>query len=101
MLTAPANDGAGRHLRLVHSRRPLLTPAQLALFETPRTWAEIAKLDPRMKMFRWRDGIVDADNFGFGFLEWLPAKHADRRRCGTWQLTDEGRAYVAARMTRT
>lgn len=88
------------HLRLVHSRRPRLSVQHLALFETPRTWAEILKLEPRMRICDWREGVADADEYGLGLLAWSPAVHADRRRRGTWQLTDEGRTHVA-RMTRS
>jgi len=85
------------HLRLVWSRKPLLSIEHLRHFETPKTWAEIRELEPRMKMSRWRAGIIDADELGFGFLMWLPAVRTDPDRPGAWVLTEKGRKYVAAR----
>lgn len=94
---------ARRHLRLVRPRSPLLTPEQLALFDTPRSWSEIATLDPAMTKAQWRAGIIDADEHGWGLLAWTPAPARRRgepalsgpRPKGTWSLTDRGRDFVA------
>lgn len=96
----------GSHLRLVHPRRPILTREQLANFETPKTWAEILQLEPRMTAKRWREAIMDADEHGFDLLTWTPGEKAKRvsplagarpPRPGTWSLTQKGRVYVARR----
>ena len=87
------------HLRLVHPRRPILTRDQLAQFQTPKTWAEIVKLEPRMTVARWREAIMDADSEGFGLLMWIRGVVAKgdasrKARCGYWMLTTKGREYV-------
>lgn len=85
------------HLRLVHSRRPLLSAVHLAQFAEPKTWAEIYALEPRLTRRRWLDAIIDADEHGWGHLAWTPgpdARTRKRDRLGRWGLTERGRAYI-------
>lgn len=85
-----------RSLRLVHSRKPKLSAVHLAHFGEPRTWAEILALEPRLRVGQWRAGVVDADEWGLGLLQWLrPATPKERRsRSGRWVLTAAGIAHV-------
>lgn len=98
--TGRANRGAS-DVQPAHLKEPLLTVEQLAQFATPKTWAEIFQLQPRMLKKHWRAAIVDADEFGFGLLTRLRHKpngdgspEPSRSRRGAWVLSDEGRAYV-------
>ena len=87
-------------LRLVHSARPILTAAHLVHFATPKTWPEILTLTPRMSSTRWREAIVDADEYGFGLLQFVvgvPVTGERRSRRGWWVLTDKGRELLSFR----
>lgn len=86
-------NGRARHLRLVHPRRPIMSPSELAQFKSPKTWEQIRLLQPQRGMSWWRAAIIDAE-LEFDLLTWAPDDSGQREK-GTWTLTANGRAYVA------
>lgn len=116
MATARSTAANAGGLRLVSSRRPILTREQLREFSTPRTWREILSMPipgevrgpaarvqrgrPSRREAWWRDAVMDADDQGgFGLLTWRRGAALDSHRrssapSGWWVLSDEGRAYV-------
>jgi hypothetical protein len=87
-------------MRLGAWTHPVLTTSQLKQFATPRTWADIKRLQPRRSTRWWLQALIDADTFGFGLLQWdrrLDVTGVERSRRGAWVLTDKGREYVERR----
>lgn len=62
-----------------------LSWTHLSHFTQPRTWKEIADLEPVLGSSHWRAGIVDGEIRGL--LCWLKKRRA-------WVLTDRGRELV-------